>query len=98
MRHGTPGARWEGISIRFLGPEYFTEIKGPFADVKLLACGGVRPENIKDYFKSRRRMQFHSVPAYSEKTCSIKKITRRYPGLVKKIYTKYSLQHPLRVI
>ena len=32
------------------GPEYFKEIKGPFQDIKLLATGGVRPENLKDYF------------------------------------------------
>lgn len=35
-----------------VGPAYFTEIKGPFADIKLLACGGVRPENMKDYFRA----------------------------------------------
>lgn len=34
----------------FFGPEYFKEIKGPFADIELLACGGVTPENMKDYF------------------------------------------------
>ncbi len=33
-----------------LGPEYFKEIKGPFNDIELLACGGVRPENMKSYF------------------------------------------------
>ena len=36
----------------FFGPGYFKEIKGPFADIKLLACGGVRPDNMKEYFKS----------------------------------------------
>lgn len=36
----------------FFGPGYFTEIKGPFADIKLLACGGVRPENMGEYFKA----------------------------------------------
>lgn len=36
----------------FFGPKYFTEIKGPFADIKLMACGGVRPENMKDFFKA----------------------------------------------
>ena len=36
----------------FLGPEYFTEIKGPFNDIKLLACGGVTPQNIKTYLES----------------------------------------------
>lgn len=32
------------------GPEYFKEIKGPFNDVELLACGGVTPQNMKSYF------------------------------------------------
>ena len=32
------------------GPEYFKEIRGPFNDVELLACGGVTPENMKTYF------------------------------------------------
>lgn len=36
----------------FFGPEYFNEIKGPFNDIKLLACGGVTPDNMNDYFKS----------------------------------------------
>lgn len=33
----------------FFGPDYFKEMKGPFNDMKLLACGGVTPENIKEY-------------------------------------------------
>jgi 2-dehydro-3-deoxyphosphogluconate aldolase/(4S)-4-hydroxy-2-oxoglutarate aldolase len=36
----------------FCGPGYFREIKGPFDDIELLACGGVTPENMKDYFAS----------------------------------------------
>jgi Entner-Doudoroff aldolase len=32
------------------GPKYFKEIKGPFNDIPLLACGGVTPENMKEYF------------------------------------------------
>ncbi|MEK6715098.1 MAG: bifunctional 4-hydroxy-2-oxoglutarate aldolase/2-dehydro-3-deoxy-phosphogluconate aldolase [Candidatus Omnitrophota bacterium] len=35
---------------KFFGPGYFKEIKGPFNDIELLACGGVTPENLKDYF------------------------------------------------
>ncbi len=35
---------------RFFGPEYFKEIKGPFNEIELLACGGVTPENLKSYF------------------------------------------------
>jgi len=35
---------------KFFGPEYFHEIKGPFNSVELLACSGVTPENMNDYF------------------------------------------------
>lgn len=35
---------------KMAGPEYFREIKGPFPKIKLLACGGVTPENMKSYF------------------------------------------------
>ena len=34
----------------FFGPEYFKEIKGPFNDIELLACGGVTPRNLQNYF------------------------------------------------
>jgi 2-dehydro-3-deoxyphosphogluconate aldolase/(4S)-4-hydroxy-2-oxoglutarate aldolase len=34
------------------GPDYFKEIKGPFPRIELLACGGVTPENMKDYFRN----------------------------------------------
>ncbi|MDP3730696.1 MAG: bifunctional 4-hydroxy-2-oxoglutarate aldolase/2-dehydro-3-deoxy-phosphogluconate aldolase [Candidatus Omnitrophota bacterium] len=32
------------------GSKYFKEIKGPFNDIELLACGGVTLENMKEYF------------------------------------------------
>jgi 2-dehydro-3-deoxyphosphogluconate aldolase / (4S)-4-hydroxy-2-oxoglutarate aldolase len=35
---------------KFFGPAYFKEIKGPFDDTELLACGGVTEENISDFF------------------------------------------------
>lgn len=34
------------------GPEYFKEIKGPFNNIELLACGGVTPQNLKAYFSN----------------------------------------------
>lgn len=34
----------------FGGPKLIKELKGPFQNIKLLACGGVRPDNIKEYF------------------------------------------------
>lgn len=36
----------------FFGPAYFEEIKGPFNDMKLLACGGVTPDNMYEYLDS----------------------------------------------
>lgn len=36
----------------FLGPKYFKEIKGPFSEIELLACGGVTAENMSEYFSS----------------------------------------------
>lgn len=35
---------------KFFGPAYLKEIKGPFQDIELLACGGVNSENIKSFF------------------------------------------------
>ena len=35
---------------KFFGPSYIGEVKGPFQNIDLLACGGVNPENIKNYF------------------------------------------------
>lgn len=35
---------------KFFGPRYFEEIKGPFQDVELLACGGVTSENVASFF------------------------------------------------
>jgi len=38
--------------VKFFGPEYFREIKGPFNQIELLACSGVTADNLKDYFTS----------------------------------------------
>lgn len=32
------------------GPSYLREVKGPFQDIPLLACGGVNPENVGSFF------------------------------------------------
>jgi 2-dehydro-3-deoxyphosphogluconate aldolase/(4S)-4-hydroxy-2-oxoglutarate aldolase len=37
---------------KFFGPPYIKEIKGPFDDIELLACGGVTPDTIRDFFLS----------------------------------------------
>ncbi|MDD5645464.1 MAG: bifunctional 4-hydroxy-2-oxoglutarate aldolase/2-dehydro-3-deoxy-phosphogluconate aldolase [bacterium] len=35
---------------KFFGPAYFREIKAPFNDIDLLACGGVDKNSIKEFF------------------------------------------------
>lgn len=37
---------------KFFGPSYMKEIKGPFQDIKLLACGGISAETIGPFFSS----------------------------------------------
>lgn len=32
------------------GPTYFSEVRGPFREIELLACGGVTAENLPEYF------------------------------------------------
>ncbi|MDR2583846.1 MAG: bifunctional 4-hydroxy-2-oxoglutarate aldolase/2-dehydro-3-deoxy-phosphogluconate aldolase [Fibromonadaceae bacterium] len=34
------------------GEKYIKELRGPFKEIPLLACGGVKEDNIKDYFKA----------------------------------------------
>jgi len=34
---------------KFFGPSYFDEIKGPFENVLLLACGGISPATLGDF-------------------------------------------------
>lgn len=35
---------------KFFGPQYFREVKAPFNKIKLLACAGVTPLNMREYF------------------------------------------------
>jgi len=35
-----------------MGPEYFRVIKGPFEKVRLMAVGGIGPNNISDYLSA----------------------------------------------
>ena len=34
------------------GPDHFKELKGPFPQIELLACGGVTPANLQTYFRN----------------------------------------------
>lgn len=35
---------------KLFGPDYLKEIKRPFGNIELLACGGVTPDNIRSFF------------------------------------------------
>lgn len=35
-----------------MGPNYFKIIKGPFQDIRLMAVGGINPENVSDYLSA----------------------------------------------
>ncbi|MFH1415602.1 MAG: bifunctional 4-hydroxy-2-oxoglutarate aldolase/2-dehydro-3-deoxy-phosphogluconate aldolase [Elusimicrobiota bacterium] len=35
---------------RFCGPDYIKEVKGPFDDIEIMACGGINADNILEYF------------------------------------------------
>ena len=55
----TPKEVWEAnragatitklFPIQCFGPSYIRELRGPFGDIPLLACGGIRPENLREY-------------------------------------------------
>ena len=47
------------------GPGYLRELRGPFGDVALLACGGVRPENCADYFAAGARAVAFGASVFS---------------------------------
>ena len=36
----------------FGGAQYIKELRGPFKNIPLLACGGVKAENVQDFFKA----------------------------------------------
>ncbi len=55
----------------FFGPRYFKEIKGPFNDIPLLACGGVNSENIGEFFASGA-----SAAAFGGSVFNLKKLER----------------------
>lgn len=37
---------------RVFGPSYIKEVKAPLDNIELLACGGVTPENLRDYLSA----------------------------------------------
>ena len=67
-------AAWEAgatmvkvFPVKFFGPEYFKEIKAPFHQIKLLACAGVTPENLKAYFENGASAASFGASVFREK-------------------------------
>ncbi len=50
--HGAGATMVKVFPAQCFGPEYFREIRGPFAQIPLLACGGIRAANISAYFSA----------------------------------------------
>jgi 2-dehydro-3-deoxyphosphogluconate aldolase / (4S)-4-hydroxy-2-oxoglutarate aldolase len=38
--------------IQYYGPSYLRELRGPFGNIPLLACGGIRPDNLLEYLEA----------------------------------------------
>ncbi len=38
--------------VQFFGPAYIRELRAPFHEIPLLACGGIRPTNVGEYLQS----------------------------------------------
>jgi len=50
--HSSGATMVKVFPAKVFGPAYFKEIKGPFKNIELLACGGVNPKNINSFFEN----------------------------------------------
>lgn len=74
---------------KFFGPQYFREVKAPFNKIKLLACAGVTPLNMREYFAcgasavafgaSVFKKEWLCKQGYSKITSAIKAYLRALP-------------------
>jgi 2-dehydro-3-deoxyphosphogluconate aldolase/(4S)-4-hydroxy-2-oxoglutarate aldolase len=79
---------------KLFGPEYFTEIKGPFRDVELLACGGVNADSIGPFFAAGAsavafgasvfRQDWLAARAFDRITASIERLVAAYRAVEKR--------------
>jgi 2-dehydro-3-deoxyphosphogluconate aldolase/(4S)-4-hydroxy-2-oxoglutarate aldolase len=73
-----------------LGPKYIKELKGPFDKIKIMAVGGVRPENMNEYFSSGAdavafgSSVFRKEWMEAKDFASIEKLIGEYAGEVKR--------------
>jgi len=76
----------------FLGPKYFKEIKGPFNDIELLACGGVNEETIEMFFNCQASAAAFGGSVFKKiwlESGDFKRIRNSIETLISKIPTKF---------
>ena len=79
-----------------MGPNYFKLLKGPFGHIKLMAVGGVGPQNIPDYFYSGASAVALGGSIFSpsrmadREYLAIQKEIEEFMFAVNKIYSKIS--------
>jgi 2-dehydro-3-deoxyphosphogluconate aldolase/(4S)-4-hydroxy-2-oxoglutarate aldolase len=77
----------------FFGPEYFKEVKGPFQDAELLACGGVTPANLGRYFANGASAVSFGASVFKKEWMAQKKF-KAIEESIKKYVREFSvLQH-----
>jgi len=80
----------------FFGPEYFKEIRGPFNDVELLACGGVTAENMKSYFSNGASAVSFGASVFKEEWLAKKEFPKIEQAVHKYIqeFSAFKVSHP----
>ncbi len=66
---------------KFFGPEYFREIKGPLDKIELLACAGVTPQNLKDYFANGASAVSFGASVFKKEWLE----TKDFPSIIRSI-------------
>ena len=74
----------------FFGPEYFKEVKGPFQDVELLACGGVTARNMRRYFANGASAVSFGASVFKKERIA-KKEFKAIEGSIKKYVREFSV-------
>jgi 2-dehydro-3-deoxyphosphogluconate aldolase/(4S)-4-hydroxy-2-oxoglutarate aldolase len=80
----------------FFGPGYFKEIKGPFNDIELLACGGVTSENMKSYFSSGASAVSFGASVFKKEWLAKKEFSKIEEAVRKYIqeFSAFKVSHP----
>ncbi len=73
---------------KFFGPTYFKEIKGPFDNITLMACGGVSANNIDQFFFNKADAVSFGASVFKKEWLD-KGDYKRIEGVVKAIVVNY---------